>query len=180
MEETGKVTKHPPWRQVVEDIAALNPAPGMLIESTWLYEKLEIQKPTASTPYAKAREAGMQYMQATVLLRSELLTEHQIALETQPGVGYRVVAPGDQTRWAIKELQDEMHKAISRGSSRVQNTRLEQLNDIERKYNADELTRLAGLKLMMRRFRSRKELFAPPNGRPVRRLKGGKPQQPTA
>lgn len=84
-------------------------------------------------------------------LREALLTRHRLMLRAVGGVGYRVVEPEKQTETALRDRGEEVSRALARLQDEVSYVRTEQLDDAQRKANADAVAKVGVLIGMARK-----------------------------
>ena len=140
---------YPAWREGLRRVLAAEPAPGKTFTHEWLYEAFGIEMPAPETPLKTAERAKMQYLSAFDAMREHLLTEHQIALDNIRGVGYRVVAPEEQTAWAEQDGLVDMRMSMRKMMLRMSNVDLAKLDADHRRQNADALARASMLSGMV-------------------------------
>jgi hypothetical protein len=148
------VALFPAWREGLRRFMSAGFNAGDSIEHQWFYDAFGIDMPTPETPCKDAEKAKLQWLGAFETLREHLLTEHQIALASVRGYGYRVVPPGDQTKWAEGEGMDDIKSAARKMGMRLTNVNLSVLDADRRRENADALARLSMLSGMVKRLGS--------------------------
>ncbi len=152
------VTLDPAWRQVVLEIREGAFDTGELIPHEWLREKLNIVTPrTGSQKDFEALQ--LQYLGAIEMIKSELLTEDRIYLQSSRGKGYKIVPPGEQTGEVTKTATDGMRKAIRRGLTGLTYVNHGALSDEQKRENLDALNRLQGVAIMQRAAEKRNTSF---------------------
>jgi hypothetical protein len=147
------LTKFPAWRQCIEDVIAEQFELGAVIPDEWWWRHLEIVAPTPITPWAKAQEVRLRFLAAMEKVKKGLLYEHQVALARANGRGWYIMPPREQTDWADREARKALQKTLADQRGRLGNVRLEELDDSERRHNADRMERAAALGAMIRRER---------------------------
>ena len=141
---------HPKWREAEKDFLDGGFGPGDTVSYDWLYEKFGIERPTGTTLLEQAQRAELLFLGNFKSLEGALLKDHQIALKNVRGVGYMVVAPGDQTKWADHEGMTDIKKGIRKMAGRIANVDLTALDSDQRRENADYLAKVAALRAMVR------------------------------
>lgn len=121
---------------------------GDTISHDWLAWALEV-------PVARTAEDQRRY-QFLMLSRVEefkdrLLRDHQIALQTVRGQGYRIVPPEEQAEFAAKQMGDMMDKALRTGRRLLRNTRRHLLTDEEARRHDDTADKTAELNRLARK-----------------------------
>lgn len=148
-----EVLLHPAWRNALQSFLDGRFPYGHLLTRDWLYEQFQIERPCFSTPHGVAQRAELRFVEEFTSLRQALLEDHQIDLQTKNGVGYVVVAPGDQTGLALSDGIVAVRKALRRATTRATNVRIDELTPEQQKANADALAKLATVKVALRRGR---------------------------
>lgn len=139
---TDSVMLHPEWRHALAEILALNPQPGDLIKREDLERMLGL--PDAKTlDQFQARQ--LKWLQQFERLRDELLTTHQIWLRANGSGCYEFVPPARQTEAAYSDYSRQAFNKLKRMVRVAQNVRMSELNDNERKANADALAKMSML-----------------------------------
>lgn len=151
--------QYPAWREAIKAFMQERFAPGDTVSFDWLYDHFLIKRPGGSTLLADAQKAELQFLSQFKQFEDALLTEHQIALTNVRGVGYRLVPPAEQTRWAEDSGVTEVKKAIRKLGDRLTNVDLVQLTNEQRKENADALARMAMLSGLIKSAVERKSVF---------------------
>lgn len=105
---------------------------GSLLTKDWLCSVLGIINPDAANSVEDFKKAQFAWMAAFGALEKRLLTKHDIALANVRGEGYRVVTPQEQAKWAATEGLDEVTKALSKMSARINHTNLAALDHSQR------------------------------------------------
>jgi hypothetical protein len=153
------VQQYPAWREAVKRVISEKYTAGDVLDFAWLYDAFLIDRPTPETPLADAQKAELRFLGHFKDFEEALLTEHQIALSNVRGVGYRIVAAGEQTGWAEDQGTQEVKKALRKLRDRLTNVDLLQLNAEQRKQNADALARLAMMAGMTKSFAEKKSVL---------------------
>lgn len=127
---------------------------GDLITHEWLAWSLALPEPATA---AEFREQQFVVLERVEQFKSALLTQHQIALQSVRGKGYRVVPPAEQARYAAEEASRHIEKGLKRGDQLLSHTRLDALSDDERRRHIDTESRMASLASMA--SRGRRDIF---------------------
>lgn len=143
----------PHWRACVTAFVEAGFSPGDVVRHAWFYQHLHLSMPTDRTPFGQAKESRLQYLSDMERVKEALLEEHRIAIRAKPGVGYEVVAPGDQSSWAYKQEVRDIQKSIHRGLQRITHVKTEELSLAEAKERSDLLAKHAMLASMATRAR---------------------------
>ncbi len=83
--------------------------------------------------------------------KSELLTTHQVCLESVRGAGFRWVPPTEQTGHATKEFERDARKTFSSATKRLKHIRLAELTEGQRSENVDAIAKISALRGMTRK-----------------------------
>lgn len=148
--DNGETSLLPEWRQALKDFLAMNPQPGFTIEKAWLMRAFGIDEPVTADDQKKAE---LRFLQSMDSFRDCLLVEHMVDLKTVPGVGFRVIAPQDQTRHAIITRTRNAKRELARMVREVSFVKLDELTDEQRRENTDARVKAANLLGMMRSTR---------------------------
>lgn len=138
----------PLWRQALHNLLEQNPGPGSIIKKDWLMVEFGIPSPVTAQ---EQREAELDFLKQFVEFRRELLEVYQIELLAIPGTGYEVVHPRDQTKLALRIRTRNIGKELRHMLRSVANVRLGELNDGERREQADGMAKAASLASMFNR-----------------------------
>lgn len=150
MAEASELQLYPAWREGLRRFLAEGFERGTKIEHSWFYDAFSIDMPSPTTPLKEAEKLKLQFLSAFEEMRSALLTEHQVALASIHGFGYRVVPPEEQTTWAEREGVEQVKRSLQKMGDRMINVDLAALSGDLRKQNADALARFAMLSGMVR------------------------------
>jgi hypothetical protein len=154
-EKDDLVELHPPWRQAIATLAREGRTYGDLIPMEWLWEQFALEPLTDATPWSKAKNSQLLFLNQMREFTNHLLEDNQMALQNVVGKGYRIIPPKEQTVWAEREYIDDLRKALRRAGSRLGNVDFTALAARDRQENADALARLSKFKML---FRDQKRL----------------------
>ncbi|RUR38557.1 hypothetical protein [Vreelandella populi] len=141
-------------KEAVQRFHASGFTDGDLVTHEWLAWSLALPEPTTATEF---REQQFVALDRVEQFKTALLTQHQIALQSVRGKGYRVVPPAEQARYAAEEASRHIEKGLRRGDQLLSNTRLDALTDDERRRHIDTESRMASLASMA--SRGRRDIF---------------------
>jgi hypothetical protein len=141
---SGQIDRLPAWRNVENAIIEDRRwGYGDLISWDDLHALLGIREPGPNESAAKYKAWQLQRLQNVDALRDHMLREHLMYLDTEIGLGLRIVLPAEQTL----RVQDKGRKALARalrdmrdGFTHVDTS---QLTAEQRKENTDAQVRLA-------------------------------------
>lgn len=134
---------HPAWRQAVTTFFLGEFKPDHVLTFDWLYENFAIERPTLQTPLGAAQKAELAFLGQFKNFEDCLLREHTVALSNVRGVGYRIVAPEQQSAWAERNGIAELRKAARKLGDRLVYVDIKRLSDPQRRENADALARFS-------------------------------------
>lgn len=143
----------PAWRQAVREFLEAGFKAGDMVPHEWLESRFgmlplaESQKLTAE----QFRARQFEWLSNVESFKQELLTEHQICLQSVHGKGYRWVPPHEQTDYAVKEFERSARKVFRQTGDRLRNLRHLELTDEQRRKNVDVTAKLSALSGMTRR-----------------------------
>jgi hypothetical protein len=111
-----ELTKHPPWKEVVDVISrrVRLEGRGILFAHEELKELLKIQGPKTIEEYKKME---FEYLDAIDNLRNELLVEENIWLENKRGLGYTVISPEEQVDKSADRFFEKARNCVKRAGS---------------------------------------------------------------
>lgn len=107
---------YPAWKQATKDIVDGGLEPGRVLTKEALMKALQISEPKTIDEFKGAQLA---FVDGFCRLKEALLTDHFVDLETVPGIGYRVIEPGRQTRLAMKDGAKAITKAMRNTGRRL-------------------------------------------------------------
>jgi hypothetical protein len=141
----------PEWKQAVKDFVEANFAPGTTIDRQWFLQRFGMtESPDAQMSAEKHQELQFKWLRNMSATRDALLQQHQIALESVTGIGYRVIPPHEQTDVAMRRMKKEMRSALAKAIDTVTYTKTEALTDEQRRARNDALAKLSMLRGMNR------------------------------
>lgn len=139
----------PAWKQAVKDFLAEFKY-GDLVSHDWLeshFSMLSISDSERLTAAAfKARQFA--WLASIEAFKSELLTQHNVCLESVRGEGFRWVPPGEQTGVATRDLERDARRTFRTAGQRLKHVRLDELSDSQRSENIDAVAKIATLRRM--------------------------------
>lgn len=148
MIDDDSVQTYPEWRAAAEAFAS-NPVPyGALLEHEWFYNAFGIEPPEQAPSVAEFQKRQLKYLSCFKAFEKWLLEEQQMALRSRHGVGYEIVKPAEQTRFAMGDLSEQLSKNFRKAGRRLLHTRLDELNSDQRREHTDAMARLAHLRAM--------------------------------
>lgn len=142
----------PAWKQAVKDFLSMFKY-GDLVPHDWLeahFGMLTIEDGERLTANAfRARQFA--WLAAIEAFKHELLTAHQVCLESVRGEGFRWVPPQEQTGMATVGFERDARKTFRAVGQRLKNIRLGELNDGQRRENIDAVAKISQLRGMTRK-----------------------------
>lgn len=151
--EDVDTTLFPRWRQAVRDLLNEFKA-GDLVPLSWMEERFgmptlrESQKMTAE----QFKERQFAWLANVEAFKHELLTDHQVFLQSVRGEGYRWCHPGEQTQAAQVEFERDMRKAFKTTALRLKNVRIGELTADQRQENVDAIAKLSAMRGTVKRI----------------------------
>jgi hypothetical protein len=142
-ENIGETSLYPAWKNAVR-VASMAFAPGDMISMAWLHYQFKIQKPTECT-FDEYQKYQFAFLEAIDGFKNELLEDYQMAIANVRGEGYRVLQPKEQTGYAENKFKKELKKCASKAVSLLTHTKLDALDDNDRRENADAKCRVAAI-----------------------------------
>lgn len=133
---------YPLWKQAVKTLVDLDPQPGHIVKKQWLNKHFDLEEGSTKEQYQSYQ---MQFMKAMSEFRRELLEEHQIALATLPGVGYKILHPREQTGYALTVGMKRLASDIVQMGAMVGNIDASRLTGDEKRENSEARARLSML-----------------------------------
>lgn len=133
-------------QKAVDQFFADNYDDGDLISHDWILWALDL-------PQIRTREDSLRLLNRMDSFRRALLEDHQIALESVTGKGYRVVPPAEQAEYAARTASRLIEKGLHKGSKLLDHTRTNELSDMEKQRHTDTEIRMASLKGMANKGR---------------------------
>ena len=139
------VLDQPSWAAAAASIVIDGFGYGDEIPHSYLYAALGLEMPEPDTKFKDFNKTSMLYMEAIFKIKEYLLVEKRMALKSIKGRGFVIVAPKDQTSFALEEVEKAMKRALSQGAKRVAYTNTDMLSTEERVANANAKAKIAGL-----------------------------------
>ena len=141
-----EVKKSPVWKQAVDDFLLQGFKAGDILTKEWLLKHFELSEPSGNVEAYK--RFSLKWMAYRESFRDELL-ERCICLKTMERTGgFLVLPPHQQTKHGLGILVDGIRKAFRQGGRVVRYVNQDQLNDQQRKENADAVVKIASLQAM--------------------------------
>lgn len=151
-EITQELSLFPIWKQAVADFIGEFKY-GDLVPHDWLeahFGMLTIEDGERLTANAfRARQFA--WLANIEAFKHELLTMHQVCLESVRGEGFRWVPPQEQTGMATKEFERDARKTFKSVGQRLKNIRASELTDSQRRENIDAVAKVSMLRGMTRK-----------------------------
>lgn len=142
----------PAWKEGIKRFRDAGFAAGDTVEHGWFFEAFGLQMPAPDTPCREAEKTRLQFLAAFETMRQVLLEEYQVALASVRSIGYRIVPPAEQTKWAESEGIEDVKHAMRKMASRLTNVDMTAISAERRKDNADALARLSMLSGMVKQI----------------------------
>lgn len=136
------VKKYPLWKQAVEDLLALAPAPGFVLEEQWLLEHLELVAPDYGS-LETFKGWNLRYLQARSAFFETLRDIHALQFAQKADGGWRLLAPGEVSKAALGRMKHELYKELRRARTSLACADRTKMSEAELMENAEALTRVA-------------------------------------
>lgn len=149
MTEVDDLQLFPRWRQAVRDFLAEFEY-GDTVSHDWLAEHFgmpTLDEAAQITP-AEFRNRQFEWLASIDAFRQELLTQHQVCLQSVRGLGYRWVPPHEQTSVASTDFERDIKKSFRVVGQKLRHTRVAELTDDERRIHSDAIAKVSALKGM--------------------------------
>lgn len=137
-----ELKKFPLWKQAVDDLLELAPAPGFVLTEEWLLEHLELALPKYGTA-EEFKKWNLTWLQARSAFFDALRDDHALQFAQKDGEGWRLLAPGEVSRTALARMKHELYKELKRARQSLVCADLTKMTEAERAENADAMTRVA-------------------------------------
>lgn len=148
----GNVTLYPAWKQAVVDFLEAGFKAGDLVPHAWFESHFNMGHldGDAAIPLRELRDRQFAWLANIESFKTELLEKHHIYLHSIYGKGYRWAPPYEQTGLAVETFEREAKRAYRQVGMRLTHLRIAELNDAQRRENADAIGRLSLLEGMHR------------------------------
>lgn len=140
---------YPAWRQAEADLLAGGLTFGSIITRDALDEAFGI-KPAKTVQQHISNE--LVYLRQSTALRESLLETHKMMLVSEPGVGFRVAMPEEQTKLAMHQRTREAKAAMQKLAREISNVDTGKLTDAQRKENTDAMASVGALRTLFRKY----------------------------
>jgi hypothetical protein len=141
---------YPEWRQALKMFLEAKFTYGDIVPHDWFYTAFGLEVPHEKMTYGQVKTIQLKRLSQFEKLQEALLTQHQIDLQPDPGVGYALVPPADQSVRAVKDTFREVSKAYRKGMARAVNVSTALLTSEQRREHADHLAHLAMMGRMLK------------------------------
>lgn len=127
---------------------------GDILSHDWIRFALDIPKPRNLD---EAEEIQWLTLSRVEAFKDWLLMDQKTALKAVRGKGYWIVPPSEQAQHAAEEAMRLVQRGLHKGSKIMENARLAEMDDTQRRRHTDSQIRLSGIGDMMRR--QKKDVF---------------------
>lgn len=145
---------YPAWRQALVAFRQMGFAADEIVPHSWFYEAFGIAMPEETTALKVAERLKLQWLTQFTRLKQALLELHNIDLVSEPGIGYRIVPPGEQSKQALEDGAAALKKAVRNMVDRSTYVNTALLSAEERRQHTDNLARIGAFSTMFRRVRT--------------------------
>lgn len=137
----------PAWRQALRTLVRAGIHPGQIITRDWLNDAFGIR---GAMTVAEVQRNALAFLRQMTDLREALLKNHQVMLRAEPGIGFRVIEPRNQTAIAMRDRQAEIKRSFEKLALEVSCIKVEALDDASRKENSDAAAKVGAMQALMR------------------------------
>jgi len=123
---------------------------GDIVSMHWLKESLKIKE---VTKIEHVTELQWELLIKMEMFKDELLNKHQIALKNIRGSGYMIVPPNKQALYAAEVGLKAFNKGMKKTEKLLDNVRLAQMDNEERRILTDAQVKFSALKGMLNKQR---------------------------
>jgi hypothetical protein len=149
------MSNQPTWLQnAINEFNSSNHKDGDILTHDWIKYALQIPEPKNLSEAERIQWLAMGRVEA---FKDWLLESRNIAIKSVRGQGYYIVPPRDQARVACQESMKMVSKGLRKGHRMLQHTRIDQLNDDEKRRHTDAEVRMSGITGMIKR--QKKDVF---------------------
>ena len=149
------MSNQPTWLQnAINEFNNSNHKDGDILTHDWIKYALQIPEPKNLSEAERIQWLAMGRVEA---FKDWLLENRNIAIKSVRGQGYYIVPPRDQARVACQESMKMVSKGLRKGHRMLQYTRIDQLNDDEKRRHTDAEVRMSGITGMIKR--QKKDVF---------------------
>lgn len=150
-----EVKLYPVWKQAVKELIASGLTYGSALDKQRIIDLCALKRPET---LAQKERFDLRLMTCICEIKDALLADHQMLLASNRDGSYRVVAPKEQTQFAIEQGAKAIQKEMRRMALGVQHVNTSLLDSEQRRKNSDAQAKISMLAGMQRT--ARKELFS--------------------
>lgn len=125
---------------------------GDVIAFDDLHRMLQLPRPDLSGRADVMEQWRLRILQELTALKRHMLSKHNMMLETEPGVGLRIVMPCDQTALSEAIFRRDLAKTLRSHRDRITCVDHTMLTAEQRRENTDAQTRLAARATALRQI----------------------------
>lgn len=146
---------YPAGKQAAKQFAETNFPLGEVIPRSWFYAAFDIEQPMATTPYKRASQLELAFLNQFKIMEKHLRDEYCIVLEVVRTEGYRIIPPKEQAKHGYTKTVNGIVKSIKDGMDIITSVDRSKLtNDDERREQAEYQARMSQIaELHLRRQR---------------------------
>jgi hypothetical protein len=149
---------YPVWRAALIKFKDARFIHDDIVPHEWFYQAFDIAMPKEDTPLKVAEKAKLAWLSQFDRFKRALLEQYQIKLRTEPGLGYRVVHPREQSKLALEDGAAAIKKAVRDMVDTSTHVNTAMLSAEERRQHTDNLARIGAFSNMFRRARTLPDL----------------------
>lgn len=129
-------------QESVDEFMKLGLKDGEILSEAQRYVLVRVERPVGMMDVGDADSLRLLQVDRFDSLRKALLEQHQIALEAVPGIGHRIVPPGEQVALAARKKHDRVTRTFAKASALLRHVRTAGLTVEQRQARNDEIARL--------------------------------------
>lgn len=150
--------KYPAWKEALELFRAEMDRGAFkydtIVPHDWFYTAFSITQPSDDMPWEQAKKTQLEYMAQFVRFREAVQLEDLLYLDAERSIGYRIVAPSDQTQKAMERASNDMKKVLTQAARAVGNIRTQELTDEKKRENMDARAKISSIVGLSKRIES--------------------------
>lgn len=151
----------PAWRNAAAELFSGRYTYGDVIPHDELRKALRLPKPEGKLAVEEVEAWRLSLVAQVDALGDWLLEEKNMCLRNLPGRGYEIVAPSEQTDFAVKQGRKRIRAELRRMGRRLSFIDHSALSQDERRANADALARLSFMDQQFKKAKRRQFLSEP-------------------
>ena len=146
IDDDDLISSYPEWKRAGEIFLEQGKGAGDLLTFEWFYEAFDMPAPRAAKTIPIYEKLQLRFLALFKGFEKWLLEEQFLALRSRQGLGYEVVKPAEQAKWAVSTMNAKIVKELAKAGRRVAFTRVHELTDQQRQQQVDALGRIGRLR----------------------------------